>query len=141
MRKYLLDTCILSEYVKKVPNKKVITWIDNLNENNLFISILTLGELEKGAIKQKSVNMNRYHKLILWVDMVETRFSDNILSIDNKVIKIWASLCGVSESKGVTLPVIDSLIAATAASHNLEIITRNTSDFSFYPKVLNPWNI
>ena len=141
MKKYLLDTCVLSEYVKKRPHTKVITWIDSLNENDIFISILTLGELQKGAIKQKYINLNRYKKLMIWVNVIEQRFVNRILDIDNEVIKIWANTCGISESQGMTLPIIDSLITSTAQCHNLEIVTRNTDDFSFYPHVLNPWNI
>jgi len=75
MTSYLLDTCIISEYVKKKPNKKVIEWVDNLNENNLFISILTLGELKKGITKLKSTDLNRYNKLSFWIKTIEERFS------------------------------------------------------------------
>jgi len=141
MTHYLLDTCIMSEYIKKKPNRKVIEWLNNLNENNLFISILTLGELKKGITKLKSSNLNRYNKLSFWIKTIEERFSQRILILDNDIINIWADICRNSESQGITLPIIDSLIMATAKHHNLTIVTRNTVDFTCYSKIINPWEL
>jgi predicted nucleic acid-binding protein len=138
---YLLDTCVISEYIKKQPNNKVIDWLDEQPETSIFISILTIGELKKGVIKIKNTNLNRYNKLWQWIIQVETRFQDRILPLNQNVINIWAEMCGENEAKGKKLPVMDSLIASTAIEFDLIIVTRNIDDFdSFSVKTFNPWD-
>lgn len=139
---YLLDTCVISEYVRKKSNPHVIQWVDDQDESNLFLSVLTLGELKKGIIKIENTNSTRYEKLLEWLKIVESRFSDRILSIGNQTISIWAECCGKSEAKGKKLPIIDSLLAATAQEHELIIVTRNVDDFRFSSATtFNPWKI
>ncbi len=115
---YFLDTCILSEYVKKKPNLNVIEWLDDQDEHDLFVSILTIGELKKGIIKLEISAPERYKKLCVWLEKVELRFEGRILPLSREVISTWAELCGRSEAKGKKLPVIDSLIAATAQEYD-----------------------
>ena len=67
---YLLDTCVLSEYVKKRPNETVINWLDEQNEQSLFISLLSIGELRKGVIKIKETQSERYQKLWQWIEKI-----------------------------------------------------------------------
>jgi hypothetical protein len=139
---YLLDTCVLSEYAKKRPNQQVIQWLDDQDEASLFISILTIAELKKGIIKIKNSQPPRYHKLTLWLETIEQKFNERILPLTNNILNIWAQTCGESEAKGNKLPIMDSLIAATAYEHNLIIITRNLSDFNFSSiKVVSPWDL
>ncbi len=138
---YLLDTCVISEYIKKQPNNKLIDWLDEQPETSLFISILTIGELKKGVIKIKNTNLNRYNKLSQWIIQIETRFQDRILPLNQNVINIWAKMCGENEAKGKKLPVMDSLIASTAIEFDLIIVTRNIDDFdSLSVKTFNPWD-
>jgi hypothetical protein len=138
---YLLDTCIISEYVKKKPNNNVIFWLDNQLEESLFISILTIGELRKGIIKIKNTNPDRYKKLWLWIIKVETRFQDRILPLNQNVINIWAEMCGKNEAKGKKSSIMDSLIAATAIEFDLIIVTRNIDDFDCLSvKIFNPFS-
>ena len=138
---YLLDTCTISEYLKRKPNSQVIFWLDEQLEESLFISILTIGELKKGINKIRNTNPNRYRKLSKWIVKVEARFKNRILPLNENVINIWASMCGENEAKGKKLPVMDSLIASTAIEFNLIIVTRNTNDFDSLPvKTFNPWN-
>ena len=139
---YLLDTCIISEYVKKKPNQQVIKWLDEQDEASLFISILTIAELKKGIIKIKNSQPERYQKLTKWLQKVEQRFAGRILPLNNNLLDTWATICGESEGKGKKLPIMDSLIAATAYEYNLIIVTRNVSDFNFsLLKVFSPWDI
>ena len=139
---YLLDTCIISEYVKKKPNQQVIKWLDGQDEASLFISILTIAELKKGIIKIKNSQPERYQKLTKWLPKVEQRFAGRILPLNNNLLDTWATICGESEGKGKKLPIMDSLIAATAYEYNLIIVTRNVSDFNFsLLKVFSPWDI
>ena len=82
--KYLLDTCVISEIIKPKPNKKVLTWLKKQDEDSLFISVLSFGEIEKGI--EKSANEKRQKKLRLWIeDDLKKRLEGRILSIDLQV--------------------------------------------------------
>jgi predicted nucleic acid-binding protein len=91
--KYLLDTCVLSEYVKKKPNHQVIDWVDNQDELSLFVSILSVAELKKGIIRIKKSQPSRYKKLNNWLQKLEQRFVNRILP-KNMKINTWADICG-----------------------------------------------
>ena len=137
--KYLLDTCLISELVKKEPNSAVVNWLDEQDEQTLFLSVLNLGELQKGISKLS--DGARKDVLQSWVvlDLVE-RFTGRILDIDLETALCWVRIQGEAEQTGVKLPVMDSLIAATAAAHGLMIVTRNVRDMEKCGvKVCNPW--
>lgn len=137
--KYLLDTCLISELVKKEPNPAVVSWLDEQDEQNLFLSVLTLGELQKGISKLPAGA--RRDELQAWVehDLVE-RFTGRIIDIDLETAQFWGRLQGESEQRGESLPVMDSLIAATATVHGLIVVTRNIKDIErCRVRVCNPW--
>ena len=139
---YLLDTCVLSEYTKKNPNSQVIDWLDGQEEAGLLISILSIAEIRKGIIRITDSQPNRANKLRIWVEKLQTRFIDRILPLDEEILNSWAVICGKSEAKGVKLPIMDSLIAATAYEYQLTIVTRNVTDFDFSTvKVFSPWGL
>ena len=136
---YLLDTCLIPELVKKAPNSAVITWLDEQDEQSLFLSVLTLGELQKGISKLPAGA--RKDELQAWAehDLVE-RFTGRIIEIDLETALFWGKLQGESERKGEKLPVMDSLIAATATAHGLIVVTRNVKDIErCQARVCNPW--
>ena len=128
---YLLDTCVISEYVKKQPNQQVINWIDAQEESSLFISIITIAEIKKGIVRIEKSQPSRYQKLEKWLQKIEQRFTNRILPLNENILDTWAKICGQSEAQGKKLPIMDSLIAATASENNLIIVTRNLSDFAF----------
>ena len=137
--KYLLDTCLISELVKKEPNPAVVSWLDEEDEQKLFLSVLNLGELQKGISKLPD-NAKR-EELQAWValDLVE-RFAGRMLDIDLATALSWGRLQGEAEQAGEKLPVMDSLIAATAVAHGLVVVTRNVRDMERCGvKVCNPW--
>ena len=136
---WLLDTCALSEYAKKNPAPKVIAWLDEQDEASLFISVISLGEIEKGILKLRRVDPRRGQKLTAWLDKVEQRFAGRILPLDAAALHVWAQISAHSELAGRPLPVMDSLLMATAQCHGLNIITRNVQDFAPYPQIFNPW--
>lgn len=136
---WLLDTCALSEYAKKAPAKKVIAWLDEQDEASLFISVIALGEIEKGILKLREREPQRSQKLTAWLGKVEQRFAGRILPLDTSVLHVWAQLSARTELAGHPLPVMDSLIMATAQCHGLTVVTRNVQDFLHYPQVFNPW--
>ncbi len=82
---YLLDTCVLSEYVKKKPNETVIQWLDEQEEASLFISLLSIGEIKKGIIKIEKKQPQRYQKLNRWLQKVESRFLGRIIDLDREI--------------------------------------------------------
>jgi len=137
--KYLLDTCLISELVKKEPNSEVVNWLEEQNEHNLFLSVLTLGELQKGI--SKLPESAKKDELQSWatLDLVE-RFAGQIVDVDLETALCWGRLQGVAEKTGDKLPVMDSLITATAIAHGLVVVTRNVKDMERCGgRICNPW--
>lgn len=137
--KYLLDTCVISELVKKEPHPSVIRWMDAGDESKMYLSVLTLGEIIKGI--NKLPNGDRREKLQSWVtnDLVQ-RFGSRLLEIDAEISMAWGAMLGEAERLGEKLPVVDSLIAASANVHDLIVVTRNVKDMErCRTKVFNPW--
>jgi toxin FitB len=137
---FLLDTCVVSELVKVRPDKNVLRWIDSVEEQKLFLSVLTFGELEKGITKLP--DSKRKDNLREWLENdLAKRFNGRILSIDFAVAAGWGKLQGEAECKGEKLPVIDSLLAATAEIFRLTLVTRNIADFKHCGVIIyNPWD-
>lgn len=136
---WLLDTCALSEYVRKAPAPEVIRWLDEQDEASLFISVISLGEIEKGILKLRASDPRRSQKLTAWLGKVEQRFAGRILPLDAAALHVWAQIAATAELAGQPLPVMDGLLMATAQCHGLTIVTRNVQDFTLYPQVFNPW--
>ena len=137
--KYLLDTCLISELIRKEPNPAVISWLDEQDEQTLFLSVLNLGELQKGI--SKLTDGVKKDELQAWVtlDLAE-RFAGRILDIDLDTALCWGKLQGEAERAGEKLPVMDALIAATAAAHGLVVVTRNIKDMErCKARTMNPW--
>jgi predicted nucleic acid-binding protein len=133
---YLLDTNIISETIKPLPNPKVISWLKNVRNEHLSISVLTLGEIRKGIELNK--DKKRKNKLTKWLEIELMDWFDNrMITIDSKVADKWSYLTAIIP----TLPVIDGLIAASAIVNNLKLVTRNIKDFSKIDilEVINPW--
>lgn len=137
--RYLLDTCVISELVKAVPNPQVVAWINQQDEEKLYLSALTFGELHKGIAKLPS--SKRKKTLHQWVEYeLQERFGNRTLAFDAKVAKVWGEAQGASEKAGRPMPAIDSLIAATGLAHDLIVATRNTADMEQSGvNLFNPW--
>lgn len=137
--RYLLDTCVISELVKKTPEPKVVSWIDAVPEENLLLSAITIGEIRKGIEKVRE--RKRKADLERWLgEELLVRFRGQILPLDEEVMLTWGGMLGRLEARGRTLPAIDSLIAALARHHRLTLVTRNVKDFEGCGvELLNPW--
>jgi len=132
---YLLDTCVISELRAKQPNPKVIEWIDSIDGSCLFLSAITIGEIQRGIAKLS--DSSRRQKLEHWLEEeLLKRFDGQILLLTTDVMREWGNLT----ARGRTLPAVDSMIAALALYHNLCLVTRNVRDFEdTNVTILNPW--
>src|SRR5215471_16952734 len=139
MSGFLLDTNCVSELVRAKPERRVLEWTDATDEDLLYLSVLTLGEIRKG-IAGLAQGKRRTH-LETWLEVdLQARFSGRILAIDFVIADRWGLLAAESKRKGKTLSVIDGLLAATALHHNLTVVSRNDRDFTAAEvQVLNPW--
>jgi tRNA(fMet)-specific endonuclease VapC len=136
---FLLDTCVISELVAKQPNLQVVQWVDSINEDKLFLSAITIGEIKRGI--EKLPDSNRKSALAEWLEGdLLIRFTDRILPIDTPVMLVWGQLTADLEKQGRRMPAIDSLIAATCLQTRLDLVTRNERDFAHSGvAVVNPW--
>ncbi|MBI3013712.1 MAG: type II toxin-antitoxin system VapC family toxin [Candidatus Tectomicrobia bacterium] len=133
---YLLDTNVVSETIRRNPNKTVTSWLDQIPGEALFISVLTLGEIRKGI--EALPDRKRRERLRLWIDHELPRwFEERVLPVDLAVADRWGRLLAEVRRP---VPTIDSLLAATALHHDLRLVTHNARDFD-YPglEVINPW--
>ena len=136
---YLIDTCCISELVKKKPNRNVLKWFADKDELSMFLSVITFGELRKGIEElpdsQKKQELNRWVK-----EDLKHRFKNRTLNINFEEAKEWGKILATTEKNGKPLPAIDSLIAATAQVHDLSVVTRNTKDMEGSGvEIINPW--
>lgn len=136
---FLLDTNVVSEWTKPRPNSGVIEWLDQVNEDDVFLSVVTFAELRHGI--ERLPASARRRRLDEWLrSELPTRFEGRIALIDGAVADEWGRLVARHEAGGRPIQAIDALLAATAQVHGLTLVTRNESDFKVSLKsVLNPW--
>lgn len=139
---YLLDTCVISEYTRREPNKKIIQWVDELDESCLFLSAITIGEIKKG-IELLPTDSRRKQALAMWLNNeLLKRFSGRIYPVTVEVMLHWGSLYARLETSGQTVSTLDSLIAATALSHHAVLVTRGEDHFRpTEVEIANPWKL
>ena len=136
---YLLDTCVLSELVKPEPSPQVMDWLRHTPSERLFLCSITLGELRKGLAKLPE--SKKKQKLTDWLNTLLASYQARIHPIDVTVAENWGVMQGKAEQDGRPMPSIDGLIAATAYTHNLILVTRNEKDFQASNlSILNPWS-
>ena len=136
---YLLDTCVISELIKPKPSSKLIKWLRSCQEESLFLSSLTIGEIQKGI--SKLPDSGKRKKFQNWLDSELTqRFDRRIIGIDFKVAQKWGEIQALTEIAGIKMPVIDSLIASIGIVYDMAVVTRNTADMkNSGVRLFNPW--
>jgi tRNA(fMet)-specific endonuclease VapC len=136
---YLLDTCVLSEFTRRKPDQRVVNWLDSIEEEKLFISVITVGEIQRGI--ERLPDSHRKTELLVWMNSgLMNRFFDRMIAIDAASMFLWGSLTARMEAAGQPMGVMDSLIVACALQNNLIIATRNVTDFlPCGVQVINPW--
>lgn len=137
--RFLLDTCVLSELRKPRPDGGLLAWVSETDEDRLCLSVVALMEIQKGIAKLG--DDRRRATLQGWLDHdLTTRFAGRVLPVDEETALTWGTMMGEAERAGAPVPVVDALLAATAATHNLTLVTRNEADFARLPvRLLNPW--
>jgi len=136
---YLLDTNVISELISKRPKKRVVEWLDRLDPNTIYLSVITIGEIRKGI--EKLPPSKRRERIKEWLESdLLLRFQGRILEITKEVMLIWGELTGRLEREGRPITAIDSLVAAIALQGNYRLVTRNEHDFQYTGvTIINPW--
>jgi len=137
---YLLDTNAISEWVKPRPDPGIVRWLDEVDEDRTYLSVITLGELRKGV--DRLADGRRRDGLQQWLTSeLPDRFGERMLPVDAAVADEWGRLLAHAENAGRAVGGIDALIAATAKVHGLQVVTRNVAHFRHTGvDVLTPWN-
>lgn len=132
---YLLDTNIVSELRRTKPHGAVVAWINRIDEADLYLSAVTLAEIQAGIEITREQDTQKAEELTAWLDLVAQSY--NILPMDSKTFRQWAKLM---HRKSDTL-YEDAMIAATAKTHHLTVVTRNIKDFKWFDVPLfNPFD-
>lgn len=136
---YLLDTCVISELIKGNPEAAVMQWLESTDESFTYVSVLSVGEIQKGIAKLTP--SRRKEALAEWLEKdLKTRFAKRFLDFDILSALKWGEILGAQEKKGINVPLMDSLIAATALIHSLTVVTRNGKDMeNMGVEIMNPW--
>ena len=133
---FLLDTNVVSEPRRRRPEENVVAWLRGQDPDLLFVSVLTLGEIAQGAETRGRRDPVAGRSLTAWLDAIRSGYADRIVGVTAEVAETWGRL-GARRP----LPVIDSLLAATALVHRLTLVTRNVRDFDgLGVRLLNPWD-
>jgi len=141
MSGFLLDTNCISEMVRPDAEPGVIEWLEAADEEALYLSVLTIGEIRKGVAMV--AHGKRRTRLETWLQLeLPSRFEGRILPVEAAVADRWGRLAAQAKVSGKALSIIDGLLAATALHHNLTLVSRNSKDFSgTHASVLNPWEV
>jgi predicted nucleic acid-binding protein len=137
--RYLLDTNVVSEWVKPLPDAHVVRWLHEVDEDELSLSAVTMAELRYGVERLKSGR--RRTELGEWLagDLAE-RFAGRILAVEEKIAESWSRIMARSEAQGKRLGIVDGFLAATAEAHELVLVTRDVRAFKgFVRDIYNPW--
>ena len=134
----ILDTCVLSEIRHPQGKKSVKDAVDTLPDEDLFVSVITVGEIVKGISLLE--DSKRKQELLSWIQALEIHYSERILNIDLETTHIWGEITAKSQKAGKIVSASDGLIAATALRHGIHLMTRNITDFEpTGVMLLDPW--
>ena len=134
--RYLLDTNAVSEPKRTRPDPNAAAWLHGIDPSALYISVLTLGEIENGIAKLASKNPHAARMFGEWSQGIRSDFANRLLPVDLEIAETWGRI-----SAERSLPVVDALLAATAIVRNMTLVTRNVRDGADTGvKVLNPWD-
>lgn len=134
----LLDTCVLSEQLKPLPDPSCVHWLDSIPEDAVYIPAFTLGELKRGI--ERLEPGSKRNLLEIWLEQLNARFAGKIVGFDGQTALVWGALSARLAALGTPMPLMDSLIAACALRLGATLATRNVADFARAGvELLNPW--
>lgn len=133
---FLIDTVILSELRRRERDPKVVAWFERQRTTELFLSVISIGEIERGIARQRVTDPAFADALAAWLDRVLTLYGERVVPFDLRAARRWGALSAAIGNDGA-----DLMIAATALEHGLTVVTRNVSDFApAGVPVLNPFS-
>jgi predicted nucleic acid-binding protein len=137
--KFLLDTNVVSEWVRPQPDRNVISWLAEVDEDRVFISVISFAEIRRGV--EMLMAGRRRERLANWLaEELPLRFEERILDIDPRVAETWGVVMARGQKIGLTIGSMDAFVAATAEAHGLTLATRNVKDFRRLGiSLLDPW--
>ena len=135
----LLDTCVISEARRWVGHPAVLALLQSIRSEDLFLSVITVGELAKGiALLPVGKGKNLLRD---WLLTLERDYAERILPVDGETARTWGELTAAAQRRGKAVSVSDGLIAATAIRHGITVVTRNVGDFlETGAMLINPWD-
>ena len=138
---YLLDTNVISEGFKPLPDATVMGWLHHTDEDRLYLSVVVLAELQRGI--ELMPPGRRRAAFSVWVaEDVVARFSGRLLGVDSTVATAWGTLMARARRLGIGLSIMDGFLAATAQVHAFTLVSRNVRDFlPLGLSLLNPWDV
>lgn len=135
---YLLDTNVISEPRRKLPNENVVQWLAGVEFADVYLSALTVGEIKKGAAKLPSGKQKV--ALESWLEKLRREFAERILPVTEETFLVWGKMVASFENVGIVRPAFDSLLEATALEHDLILVTRKVRNFrGSSVTIMNPW--
>nr|WP_282449599.1 type II toxin-antitoxin system VapC family toxin [Roseibium sp. CAU 1639] len=136
----MLDTNVLSEVTRPQPELRVLEWLDGLDEDHSYISVITIAEIRRGVALMDTGRKREALEEWLAQDL-PSRFVNRVLPVDERVALAWGDLMGNAKRSGRGMSSMDGLIAATAEAYDLTLATRNIKDFEgLGVKLFNPWS-
>ncbi|GHV78827.1 ribonuclease VapC [Spirochaetia bacterium] len=133
----LIDTNVISALGKKKPDLRILEFLRGLPQDSLYLSVATIGEIVKGI--EKADDKAKKKRLSAWFSQVRTWFESHIINLDEDIMTEWGKFVA---NHNRTLPVLDSLLAATCLNRHLTLVTRNVKDFTDISglSIVNPWD-
>ena len=136
--RFLIDTCVVSELIKAPPDKNVLAWFEGISEEDIYMSSLTLGEIEYGI--ERLHDGKKKNDIALWFREVKEQFREHIVPVTTEISLRWGSIRTNVQKKGFDISVVDGIIAATSICGDFTLATRNVSDFKHIGlDIINPW--
>jgi hypothetical protein len=136
---FLLDTNVVSEWVKPQPSPNVMRWLAEADEDVAYLSVITFAEIHKGV--EEMTPDRRREALATWVQHdLPDRFEGRILGVNMAIARAWGDIMARTGKVGISIGILDAFFAATAKVHNLILVTRNTRHFEKLGlELFNPW--
>jgi predicted nucleic acid-binding protein len=122
---FLIDTVTLSELRRRERDPKAVAWFERQRTADLFLSVISIGEIERGIARQRASDPGFADALAAWLDRVLTLYGERIIAFDLPTARRWGALSAALGNDSA-----DLMIAATALEHGLAVVTRNVSDFA-----------